>query len=284
MRILILGGTGMIGHRLWLELSKNFDTFATVRTESPFDLPHVKGVDFYDMASIRRALCEVKPDFVINCAGIIKQLGDASNYIKSIHMNAMLPHLLAEECKKVGARLLQFGTDCAFDGRKGMYLDDEPGNATDLYGRTKYLGEIANESHVVTVRTSVIGRELSSQSGLVEWFLSQSGKEIKGFSNAIYTGFPVKTFASIIKDFIIPNDFSGVYNISSNPISKYDLLQLVNEVFDAKISIVKDDTFYMDRSLDSTKFRDKFGFRPQSWESMVQDIRIDDDLYQSFKR
>ena len=137
MIILILGGTGMIGHRLWLELSKTFETYATVRTEAPFDLPHVKGVDFYDIDSISRALNEVKPDFVINCAGIIKQLGDSANYIKSIHMNALLPHLIAEECKKIGARLLQFGTDCAFDGQKGMYLDDENGNATDLYGKTK---------------------------------------------------------------------------------------------------------------------------------------------------
>jgi len=279
MKILILGGTGMIGHRLWLELSKTFETYATVRENSPFELPCVRGIDFYDFASIKKALKEVRPDFVINCTGVIKQLDDSKNALKSIQMNALLPHLIAQECETIGARMLQFGTDCAFDGKKGMYMDDEPGNATDIYGRTKYLGEIFDQEHVLTVRTSMIGRELSSQNGLVEWFLAQKGRDIKGFSKAIYSGFPVKTFADIIVKYIIPRHLHGVYNISSEPISKFDLLVLLNEIFSADVNIMKDELFTMDRSLDSQKFRKEVGFRPQSWAEMVQDIKIEDLLY-----
>lgn len=279
MKIMILGGTGMIGHRLWLELSQDFETYATVRTNSPFDLPYITGVDFYDFDSISSALYKIKPDLVINCSGIIKQLDDSSSYRKSIYMNALLPHLISEGCQKIGARMIQFGTDCAFDGRSGNYKDDDYGNAIDLYGRTKYLGEVPNEEHVLTVRTSMIGRELKSCSGLVEWFLSQRGKEIKGFANAIYSGFPVKTFARIIRDKIIPNSLCGTYNISSEPISKYDLLLLLNDLFDAKIKIIKDEEFVIDRSLNSSKFRSMVNFMPEKWEQMINDIRVDEHLY-----
>lgn len=274
MKILILGAYGMLGHKLFLTFSKRFDTFATCRSfhkkwshilpkERLFADVHADNFD-----SVIRAVQLVAPDVVINCIGIVKQLDAAKDPIIAITINALFPHHLALICKNAGARLIHFSTDCVFNGVKGNYTEDDPSDANDLYGRTKFLGELSLP-HCVTLRTSIIGHELNGRLGLIDWFLSQEGK-MRGFTQAIYTGFPTVEMARIIAEYVIPNeDLSGLYQVSSSPISKYELLRLVADQYNKRIEIEPYAEFSCDRSLDSSRFRAATGYRPPSWEELV---------------
>ena len=279
-RILILGGTGMLGHLLlrYLSTYPEYSVTATARSLSgmekhfPDDLlarfrPDSVDANYFD--SVVRALASVQPDVVINCIGLIKQLPDASDPLTAITVNALLPHRISLVSQTAGARLIHISTDCVFNGKKGMYTENDQSNTEDLYGRTKFLGEVAYP-HCVTLRTSIIGHELKGRYGLIEWFLAQTQK-VRGFCKAIYSGFPTIELARIIRDYVMPNpELSGVYHVSSEPISKYDLLRLVAERYDKKIQIEPYEDFVQDRSLDSTIFREKTGYRPPSWDGMIE--------------
>jgi dTDP-4-dehydrorhamnose reductase len=280
-KILILGATGMLGHTLLTSLAErnNYDVQATVRGlgehAARFSTKHITkihgSVDADNFDSILRVLGEVKPDIVINCIGIIKQLPIARDPIVSISLNALFPHRLAQACKTIGARMIHFSTDCVFSGSKGNYTENDPSDADDLYGRSKFLGEVAYP-HCVTLRTSIIGHELKGGYGLIDWFLAQD-RLVRGFTKAIYTGFPTVEIANIIAQFVIPNkELSGLYQVSSAPISKYELLRLVAERYDKRIEIEAYDGFHCDRSLDSTRFRKATGYIPPSWPEMIEQM------------
>jgi dTDP-4-dehydrorhamnose reductase len=277
-KILILGVTGMLGHALFTELSKNenYDVYATARSLhglsqcfSPELLKKIrKDVDADNFDTVIRALASIQPNIVINCIGLIKQLPIASDPLTTITINAQLPHRISLACRAAGARMLHISTDCVFDGVKGQYTENDPSNATDLYGRTKFLGEV-QYPHCVTLRTSIIGHELKGGYGLIDWFLAQEGK-IRGFTKAIYTGFPTIEIARIINEYVIPNiELNGLYQVSSEPISKYDLLKLVAQKYGKNIEIESYDGFYSDRSLDSSKFRNMTGYNPPSWVELI---------------
>jgi dTDP-4-dehydrorhamnose reductase len=242
-KVLILGGSGMLGHTLFRYLAGNpgLDVFATVRSAQelvswlPKDqLKKVRrDVDINQTDRLVQVFADVLPDFVINCIGIIKQIPEAEDPLVTITGNALLPHRIALLCGAVGARMIHISTDCVFDGEKGSYAESDLSNATDLYGRTKLLGEV-DYPHCVTLRTSIIGHELKGSYGLVEWFLSQKEK-VRGFKKVIYSGFPTVELSRIIGDFVIPNPgMSGLYHVSSDPISKYELLQLINVQYGKK--------------------------------------------------
>lgn len=278
-KILILGTSGMLGHTLFSEFAKHsdLDVYATVRNNDlikKFLPAHllksiIKNIDAESINSIHELIKKVKPEIVINCIGIIKQLPEANNHIISININALFPHKLALICEEHDARLMHFSTDCVFSGQKGNYSEGDFSDAKDLYGKTKYLGEV-NYPHCITLRTSIIGHELSGKAGLVEWFLSQE-KKINGFTNAIFTGFPTVEMARIIYEYVIPNkDLHGLYHVSSDPISKYDLLRLISGIYGKKLEIEPYDEFVCDRSLDSTHFRKKTGYVPPSWPELIE--------------
>ncbi len=284
-RILILGATGMLGHTLLAELSKNqnFDVFATARNLKavahrlpPELIPKIRGfVDGDNFDTVIRALASIQPDIVINCIGIIKQQSLAGDPLTAITVNAQLPHRISLVCRTAGARLIHISTDCVFDGVKGNYTEKDNSNATDLYGRSKFLGEV-EYPHCITLRTSIIGHELTGRFGLIEWFLAQEGKT-RGFRKAIYTGFPTIEMARIISNYVIPNSqLSGLYQVSSEPISKYELLKLVAEKYQKNIEIEPYDDFYLDRSLDSSRFRGITGYNPPGWPDLV------DKMYQHY--
>jgi dTDP-4-dehydrorhamnose reductase len=173
-------------------------------------------------------------------------------------------------CRTAGARLIHVSTDCVFDGKKGNYTENDISNATDLYGRSKFLGEVAYSPHCVTLRTSIIGHEIKGRLGLIEWFMSQD-KKIQGYKNAIFSGFPTIEVAHILRDYILPNqNLTGIYHISSDPISKYELLKLVAEKYDKKIEIEPYDDFYQNRSLDSSLFRKITGYEPPTWPELIE--------------
>lgn len=217
-----------------------------------------------------------RPDVVINCVGLVKQVVGSDNPLQAIALNAMLPHQLATTCRKYSAKLIHVSTDCVFSGKKGTsYLESDMADANDLYGRTKFLGEIVNDRSVLTLRTSYIGNELRSTNGLLEWFLSQEGS-CKGYTNAIYSGLPTITLMRVIENVLLnyPKLF-GLYHVSSSPISKFHLLGLISEIFNKKIDIIPSNDVIINRSLDGSKFEHLTGFRAPDWEEMIEDMYMD---------
>lgn len=281
MRILILGGDGMLGHQLLEHLQARHEVKVTLRQDlcaySSFGLfSRENAYDAIDIRSLERlveVLAYFRPEAVINAVGIVKQRPDAKESIPSLEINALLPHRLAVLCKGIGARLIHLSTDCIFSGKKGNYLESDPSDAEDLYGKTKFLGEV-HEANSLTLRTSIIGRELSRHTSLLDWFLARTGT-VKGFTKAIYTGFTTLEMSRIIEKLLIEYpDASGVYHVSSDPINKYELLLLFREKLGHDIEIVPDDSFCCDRSLVSTRFRGDFNYTPPSWPAMIEELRI----------
>lgn len=276
----------MLGHRLWMNLSRTHETYVTVRgdgsqfpdrSEFPRDYiqPRVDALDFDHMSSVIDSL---QPELVINCIGIIKQSPQAEDTFLALQINALLPHRLALHCQSAGTRFIHFSTDCVFSGKKGNYVETDLSDAEDIYGKTKFLGEVAYPN-TVTLRTSIIGRELTSRLGLIEWFLAQE-ESVKGYQKAIYTGFTTDELARIVLYYVFPDEtLVGVYHVSSEPISKYDLLMLVKEAFDRKVTILPETQFSCDRSLDSTRFRQLTNYTPPSWPKMIQELAADSSLY-----
>jgi len=284
MKVLILGGTGMLGHVLFRALSKKPELLvhATARSLDGISDRFPKelrsrfrtGIEANNFDEVTRTLAAVQPDVVINCIGLIKQLPLASDPLSSIMVNAQLPHRITLVCRAAKARMIHISTDCVFDGKKGNYTEDDPPNPTDLYGQTKMLGEVSYP-HSLTLRTSIIGHELKSRLGLVEWFLSQSGS-VRGFTKAIYSGFPTVELVRIIADYVLPTPkLHGIYNVSSEPISKYDLLQLIARRYEKRIQIEAFESFVLDRSLNSGAFRAQTGYVPPSWEQLVAEMHAD---------
>jgi dTDP-4-dehydrorhamnose reductase len=282
----------MLGHKLCQLYRQRFDTWTTVRTNyreyASYDLfdPErtIGGVDAADFDSVVRAVADVKPQVVINCIGIIKQLQAAKDPIISIAINSLFPHRVANLCRTGGVRMVQISTDCVFSGRKGGYTEDDASDAEDLYGRTKFLGEVAAPG-CLTLRTSIIGRELSTKSGLLEWFTANRGGRVRGFQKAVYTGFSTIALADIIAD-VLENhpNLEGLYQVSSEPITKYDLLSLVNETYSLNIQIEPDAETVCDRSLDSSRFRRATGFKPSGWTEMITEMYRDPAPYQLWRK
>jgi dTDP-4-dehydrorhamnose reductase len=280
LRVLVLGASGMLGNTLFRLFSESdkFNTIGTMRsTGVPGRLPvalHkniVHSVDANDMDNLHRIFAHIRPDVVINCVGLVKQLMEEDDPLVAIPINALLPHRIARLCEVAGARLIHVSTDCVFSGSKGGYREDDHPDADDLYGRSKYLGEV-DYAHSITLRTSIIGHELNSSHGLVNWFLGQQD-QVKGYTNAIFSGLPTIELARLIRDLIIPNTgLRGVYHVSAEPISKFHLLQLIAKVYGKKITVIADDLLKIDRSLNSDRFRIAAGYVPPSWPDLIQQM------------
>jgi dTDP-4-dehydrorhamnose reductase len=291
MKILIVGGTGMLGHRLWMDLSTTNDVWGTVRGKAD-SLPPLKGivranicenVDALHFETVQRVVESIKPDVVINCVGLIKQRENAKEPILAIDINTRFPHLLAALCKQQDARLIHISTDCVFDGKKGMYKESDPTDARDLYGRTKALGEVDYLDDGLTIRTSLIGREINTRYSLLEWFLSQTGK-VKGFQKAIFSGFPTGAVSQFLQDVILPRmDLHGLYHVAAEPINKYDLLLLFKEAYNKPIEVEPDTVMTIDRSLDASRFHAETNFVPTPWPEMIRQMAADSTPYESWK-
>lgn len=278
MKVLVLGASGMLGNAMIRVLSENtaWQVHGTVRAESSKRLFRadiaerlLSGVDVEHYDSLLHAFIRVRPDVVINCVGLIKQLADAEDPLQAIPINALLPHRLSSLCELSGARLVHMSTDCIFSGDKGGYRESDPSDAQDLYGRSKFLGEVAYP-HTVTLRTSIIGHELQSAHGLVGWFLSQQ-ECCNGFTRAIFSGMPTVVLAQIVRDVVIPrNDLYGVYHVAAQPISKFDLLKLIADVYGKSIKVIPDDQFVIDRSLNADRFEVATGYVAPDWRSLIK--------------
>ena len=278
MRILVLGAGGMLGNAMMRVLNEeeNIQVYGTMRSEGQKRLFQadiadrlIGGVDVGQQDSLMSAFVRVCPDVVVNCIGLVKQLAEADDPLQAVPINTLLPHRLARLCDLAGARLIHMSTDCVFSGARGGYRESDASDATDLYGRTKYLGEV-DYPHAITLRTSIIGHELQSSHGLVGWFLSQQGK-CKGYTRAIFSGLPTVVLAQIIRDVVIRHpELHGVYHVAAVPISKYDLLNLVAKAYGKQIEIVPDDDLVIDRSLDASRFREATGCVVPGWDEMIK--------------
>jgi dTDP-4-dehydrorhamnose reductase len=287
MKVLILGGNGMLGHQLCRLLPERMEVWATFREMPPaYDfLPKERLLDhvlIQDIERVREVLDTVKPDAVVNAVGIVKQRDEAKHAIASIQVNALFPHQLADLCIQRGIRLLQLSTDCVFSGARGSYSEIDPPDAVDLYGRTKLLGEV-NRPGCLTLRTSFIGWQLNTFSSLLSWFALQRGQHIKGYRKAIYSGFSTSVMARLIGDIIETRpDMSGLYQVASQPISKYDLLVQLRDLLGWKdILIEPDDRFFCDRSLVGERFSTATGWQPPNWDSMLQGLADEWPSYES---
>lgn len=279
MKIMILGADGMLGHQLVQSYRGRHETVGTYRKPSEgytgisgylADSCHY-GVEASNFSAINDLIAESKPDAVINAIGIVKQRAESKELIASIEVNALLPHKLALYCQAAGARLVHLSTDCVFSGSRGMYQETDFADADDVYGRTKLLGEVA-DSGCITLRTSIIGLELSRKKSLVEWFLAQRGS-IQGFRNAIYSGLTTLEMARVIEMLLVRYPAaSGLYHLSSESISKYELLAQLNALLGNKLEISENLDFRCERSMRSDRFRADFDYTPPTWPAMLEEL------------
>jgi dTDP-4-dehydrorhamnose reductase len=293
MKILVLGGSGMLGHQLCRVLSKRQAVWATFHDrpdayERYQLLPGnrmIGGLDVGEWPLFSQTLKEEKPDVVVNAIGIVKQRDEAKQAVMSIEVNALFPHRLADLCHDMGARLIQISTDCVFSGFRGGYSEIDLPDPVDLYGRTKLLGEL-NREGCLTLRTSIIGWELRQRAGLLEWLASQRGKTIKGYDRAIYSGVSTVVLSHLIGDMIETRpELAGLYHVASMPISKYDLLVRLRDRLDwTDIRIEKYEAFHCDRSLLGQRFEIMTGWKAPDWEKMIHELALEWPIYEEWRR
>ncbi len=278
MIVMILGVTGMLGNAMFRVLSQRADlaVYGTARRHgagqqfpNPLAERIIAGIDVENHDSLINAFGTVRPDVVVNCVGLVKQLASANEPLQAIPINTLLPHRLVALCKATGARLVHISTDCVFSGAKGNYLETDFPDADDLYGRSKLLGEV-DQPNAITLRTSIIGHELTGNRSLVNWFLAQQGA-VQGYNRAIFSGLPTVELATVVRDIVLSREgLHGLYHVSANPISKFHLLQLLAHQYGKKIEINASDEVVIDRSLNSDRFKAATGYTPPDWPSLVR--------------
>ena len=291
MHIVIIGCSGLIGHKLYQVFSERFDHVTGIMHGS---LDRFSGYKIFDPSSVIEnvsveeteltfaKLEQLRPDVVLNCAGITRRRPEINMPLKAIAVNSLFPHQLSDWTRKNGSRLIHFSTDCVFDGSKGNYKEDSEPTPEDMYGRTKALGEVGND-HSLTIRSSFIGQELSIHSELLGWFLQQEGKVVGGFTNAMYSGVSTLEMSRVIGDIIqkYPN-ITGLYNLSvPEAISKYELLCLARDAYQLNVDIRKDPSLVTNPTLDGSKLRKAIDLKLPTWEEMMHDLASHQEVYRN---
>jgi len=280
VRVLVVGASGMLGNALirFLAASADIEAWGTVRrvpgafANVPFTQRLLADVDVENHDSLVRAFALAQPEVVVNCVGLVKQIAAANDPLRALPVNSLLPHRLADLSRAVQARLIHISTDCVFSGKKGNYTESDAADAQDLYGRSKYLGEV-DYPHAITLRTSIIGPELGPAHGLVGWFLSQNGP-VRGYRRAVFSGLPTVELARVIRDYLLPRSgLHGIYHVSAMPIAKYELLCLIAAEYRRSNEIAPDDDVVIDRSLDSSRFRRATGYSPPAWPDLIRSMQ-----------
>ena len=276
MTVLVVGASGMLGGAIYQTLAAhmNDQIFGVARSKSvvpeSFNNSRIIRVDdIFDQKALLDVIQKFEVNCIINAIGIIKQIRGPKYNVEAIRLNAILPHYLSDIAAETGCRLVLVSTDCVFSGNRGMYTEADTPDATDLYGRSKLLGEIADKKHVLTIRTSIIGHESGRAASLVDWALSQKGK-ILGYTEAYFSGVPTVYLAKLLMDHLVLDDgLWGLWHVSAERISKYDLLDLISQKYGVNFELIPDSDVQIDRSLDSTKFREISGFVPESWPKLI---------------
>jgi len=286
-KLLVIGANGMLGGSLlrYFSCSPEYKVMGTVRSLKSVESLASMGfdnvyadVDVADLSTVKTVLEKFQPDYVLNCVGIIKQNLESRSSVSSIKVNSLFPHELADACSVYEVKLIHFSTDCVFSGAKGCYKESDVPDARDLYGRSKLLGEVDYGRHL-TLRTSIIGHEIGPPVSLIGWFLNQENN-VKGFPEAIFSGFPTVYIAEFLEKYVFPKaDISGLYHFSADPISKYDLLSLVNDEYSLGFDIGKSFEVKVDRSLDSSLLRRELCYKPPSWLELIKKMHNEFEGY-----
>jgi len=241
MKILLLGQTGMLGSQLYKSLMHRHWVEGMPPRWEFDELPRVLGL--------------FRPDVVINCIGVIPQRSEDTQ--RMIAMNALFPHVLYDMVHPIGARLMNFSTDCIFDPTP--------------YGHSKWLGEV-QQPGCITLRTSFIGRSRNG-AGLLEWLLKQkSGETIVGYAKAIFTGFTTLEMGRIVERVLQSrNEWAGIWNVASAPISKANLLRMLRNAYGLHVH-VHDRQTGEDKSLHGQAFNEAFDYKPPTWPAMIEEL------------
>jgi dTDP-4-dehydrorhamnose reductase len=279
-KILILGATGLLGNTLlkYFSSKKNFKCCGAIRKNSDIaKLKNIKNIKLYKInyknkKNIQKVFNKIKPNIIINCIGVVKQVTYKKQLSEIVRVNSFLPHHLAELInlqRKI--RFIHFSTDCVFLGTKGNYKEIDMPDAYDVYGRSKLLGELSYPN-TLTLRTSIIGHELKTNYSLLNWFLSQN-KTIEGYKNAFFSGLSALEVAKFLDKFVIPNKkIKGLFHLSGKVISKYDLLNLIKAVYKKDIKININRKMKIDRSLNSNSLKRITGYKPKSWNKIIKEM------------
>lgn len=292
-KAVVLGAAGMLGHKVFQILRECLPgTVATMR-ENPREFPFAKvellqgpevlaGIDVTDFPRLHGLLQDLRPANVVNCVGIIKQRSEAGDPIPTITINALLPHLLCRWAEGWGGRVIHLSTDCVFSGRRGGYREDDQSDAEDLYGKSKFLGEVSGDNGL-TLRTSMIGRELAEHRSLLEWFLEQERKTVRGFTRVIYSGVTTNYLGRLVGQLIESHPtLCGLYQVVSAPISKHDLLYLIKETYGMNVTIVPDASEVSDRSMVGEKFLHATGIETPPWQELMRELHEDSTPYRGW--
>ena len=288
--VLVLGASGMLGHKMLQVLSEKNSVCGTVRNtnvggyELISEYPLIGGVDATDFNTVSKAIKTFKPDIVVNCIGIIKQLPESNDVMKSMLLNSVLPHKLATYCTDNNSKLIHISTDCVFSGKKGMYKESDVSDVDDIYGLTKYIGEI-DDGHNLTIRTSIIGREIITQHGLVEWFLSNRGKTVNGYKKSIFSGVTTIELSRIVNKLIKDDYIRGLHHVAAEPINKYNLITKINKYICERdqVNIVPVDGENLDRSLDGKRLFTTHSYQSPSWDIMIGEMMADPTPYDQIR-
>ncbi len=278
-RILVVGASGMLGHEAVRVLAPDFEVWGACR--HPENLPDlgvpserlIGGLDAMRPDSAYELIDRVRPDLVINAVGIIKHRDLAKAAIPSITVNSLWPHVLADACTRIDARMVHVSTDCVFSGSRGGYVESDVPDAFDLYGRSKLLGEVTDLDNAVTLRTSIIGWQVEMPTGLVGWFAAHRNEKLQGFTRALFSGLTTRALTEVVRDVVLPDEsLSGLWHVSADSIDKYTLLTKLAGYLGWDVDIEPSEDFVIDRSLDSTRFRERTGWNPPSWEEMLSEL------------
>lgn len=282
----------MLGHKVFQIAREHFPgTFCTLRENSlPASLSRVEllagndvvfCVDAAHPSSFTPILRALRPEYILNCIGVIKQRRESAQPAVTIAINSLLPHLLADLASEWGGRLIHFSTDCVFSGKRGSYEETDLSDAEDLYGKSKYLGEVS-AANALTLRTSIIGRELENHRSLLDWLLSQKGKRIQGYRRVMYSGVTTNHLARLVVDLLEGKNrtLCGLYQVSSSPISKYDLLCLANAAFRLDVKIDPDDSEASDRTMKCEKLHTAIGYKSPPWPELIHELANDSTPYE----
>lgn len=280
-KLLLLGSEGMLGHVSLIKLSEKFLVYATTKQKKSFLFKRIKippNVIFFDKVDLtnflllKKIIKKIKPDYILNCAGVINKKINNSTKLNSIIINCLLPHQLAHISDLNNIRFIHISTDCVFDGKKGNYFENDKKNPYDFYGQTKSVGEEFISKNSLIIRTSIIGHEIKSKFGLLEWFLN-SKKKISGYSGFNYSGLTTLELQKYILFFLNQKNFSGIINIASKKITKYDLLKIIKKVYNKKIIINKNRTVIKNMVLKSKRLKKKAIKKPQNWKKQLEDLK-----------
>jgi len=278
MKILVLGATGLLGKAVFTYLGKHQTNTVFGSYRSDQNLNYFKKEEITNLVQVdnitnefelRKILEKTTPDIVINCLSL-KNITKQSD-LEIISLYGLFPKKLYFYARKAGFRVIHISTDGVFSGKKGDYSEHDIPDAEDIYGMSKFLGELDVEGSI-TIRTSIIGHDEINKNGLLEWFLRQ--KECALYSNVIFSGLPVNELARVIHNEILNRpELHGIFHISSEPISKYDLLSLVSRIYGVEVNIIKDDLIVSDRSLVSDKFYKETGYCAPDWKTLIKEMK-----------